>query len=95
MEPKRILTGAKGASLQVKVHGLLTAAMDRPDEWLHVQVPPSITVADLIDLMGELLASPLFDAGSCMATIDGKAVPLDYSLEPGQAVELYHLFSGG
>lgn len=81
--------------MQVRVHGLLTAAVSKPDEWLNVQVPHGATVADLIERMRELLATPLFDPGSCVATIEGSAIPLDHVLEAGQSVELFHLFSGG
>jgi hypothetical protein len=49
----------------------------------------------MIRALGDLFESPLFDPGACTATIHGTIVNLDRTLEDGDQVELYHLFSGG
>jgi putative ubiquitin-RnfH superfamily antitoxin RatB of RatAB toxin-antitoxin module len=82
-------------SVRVRVHGLLVAAVPQPDVWVEVSLLPSASVADLIRALSEQLESPLFDAGSCTATIDRAIMAMDHILEDGDRVELYHLFSGG
>jgi sulfur carrier protein ThiS len=81
--------------LRVKVHGLLTAALKDPDGWLDLSSPKNTSIAGLIEFLSERQNSPLFDAGACMATIEGEAVPLDRILKNGDEVHLYHVFSGG
>lgn len=81
--------------VQVRVHGLLTAAMADPDAWVEVLLPPATSVANMIRALSERLESPLFDPRSCTATIDETITAMDHILEEGNRVEIYHLFSGG
>jgi sulfur carrier protein ThiS len=81
--------------VRVRVHGLLTAALEAPGSWLDVEIPAGTDVEALIQTLSQQLGSPLFDRRSCMATVGGVVAPLDQSLRDGAEVEIYHLFSGG
>lgn len=79
--------------LRVKLHGLLVAGADNPDGIVELDLPGETNVAGLFQALAE--TSPLFDAQACLAIVNGVKVPLDWRLQDGDEVNLYHLFSGG
>ena len=79
--------------IQVKLHGLLTAGFDAPDGIVELDVPAGIDIAGVIEVLKG--TSPMFDPRSCLAVVGGAKVLLDWTLEDGDQVGLYHPFSGG
>jgi molybdopterin converting factor small subunit len=79
----------------VQVHGLLRAAVRDPNGVLDLTLPEGTDVAGAIEALRERQASSLFDQRACMAVVNGAKVPLDRTLEDGEQLQLYHLFSGG
>lgn len=79
--------------LLVRVFGILMAAVDDPEGLLELEVPQGASVAEVIALLAE--RSPLFDARSCLAVVDGAQVPFSHRLQEGQELHLHHTFSGG
>ena len=79
--------------VRAKPHGLLTAGVNSPGGWLELDMADGSDVADLFEVLGE--RSPAFDPRACLALVGGQKVPLDWPLNDGDEVYLYHLFSGG
>ncbi len=80
-------------AIRIQPHGLLTAAVVEPGDWIELTLPSGTDVAGAVEVLGEI--SPLFDPRACLAIVEGAKVPLDYVLNQGDQVKLYHLFSGG
>jgi hypothetical protein len=79
--------------VQIKVFGLLTAAVDDPDRLIELSLPHGTDVATALQVLQE--TSSLFDSRSCLAVIEGVKVPPEHVLSDGNEIHLYHLFSGG
>jgi hypothetical protein len=79
--------------IRVKAHGLLTAGVQNPNGWIDMTLPAGTDVAGVFDLLQD--TSPLFDSRACLAIVDKVKVPLDWVLNDGDELHLYHLFSGG
>lgn len=81
-------------NVQVRAHGLLTAAVRNPEGLIRLEVPDGIDILGVVEILCEE-RSPLFDPRSCIAVMDGAKVPLDHILVDGDRVDLYVLFGGG
>jgi sulfur carrier protein ThiS len=79
--------------VEVQPHGLLSAAVDRPGDWIELTLPQGTDVAGAMKVLNEI--SPLFDPRACLAIVEGAKAPPDRILKHGDQVKLYHLFSGG
>jgi molybdopterin converting factor small subunit len=79
--------------IRVRLHGLLTAGIGDRDRPLELTLPPGTEVAGVFEVLHE--RSPMIDARACLALVNGVKVPLNWPLQDGDEVNLYHLFSGG
>jgi hypothetical protein len=79
--------------IRVTVHGLLTAAVSKPDNLLYLEVPEGSDIRGVIEILSE--RSPLFDPRASLAVVDGVKVPLERLLQEGDQVHLHLLFGGG
>jgi molybdopterin converting factor small subunit len=79
--------------VQVRVHGMLTAAVDDPESPIVVELPKGTDICGLVELLGE--RSPLFDPRNAIAVLDGVKVELSRTLREGDEVDLHVLFGGG
>jgi sulfur carrier protein ThiS len=77
----------------VRVHALLTVAVDSPDGRIDVTVPEGTRIQALIETLRK--RSSFFDPRSCMAVMEGAPVPMDRILQDGEELHLYPLFGGG
>jgi len=64
-----------------------------PDGIVELTLPDETDVAGLLEALRE--TSPTLDPRACLVMIGGVRVPLEQTLEDGEEVHLYPVFTGG
>jgi len=79
--------------VRAKLHGMFKIGVKDPDGVVELTLPDGADVAGLAEALHE--TSPMLDSRACLVMIGGASVPLDRTLEDGEEVHLYPIFSGG
>ena len=79
--------------IRARLHALFKIGVKDPDGVVELTLPDGTDVAGLAEALHD--TSPTLDPRACLAMIGGVRVPLNRTLNDGEEVDLYPLFTGG
>jgi len=79
--------------VRAKLHAMFRIGVKDPNGIVELTLPDGADVAGLLEALRE--TSPTLDPRACLVIIGGVTVSLDRTLNDGEEVNLYPIFTGG